>query len=81
VKTADKIKANNFEKISRIHVMSGHPCPICKSDMMSDLILQDGRGVNSQNIQPSNVAGFGYFCFKCQRGWTVIEFGNELNLD
>lgn len=48
-------------------------CPQCQADMQFDLILQDGRGVNSLQVKatPSeDIAGYGFYCKHCGRGWT-----------
>ena len=52
-------------------------CPICKREMKPDLILKDGRGVNLSPAEPepADIAGYGFFCESCQRGWT----GDELS--
>ncbi len=62
-------------------------CPLCRQEMAFDLILNDGRGVNSLsiNVKPDEksvdmkateeIAGYGFFCKSCQRGWT----GDELH--
>lgn len=53
-------------------------CPQCGQEMIPDLILKDGRGVTSspaKSESPDMIAGYGFFCTLCQRGWT----GDELH--
>jgi hypothetical protein len=48
-------------------------CPRCHAAMQFDLILNDGRGVNASQVQgmsPEEIAGYGYYCEHCGRGWT-----------
>ncbi|MEM7346290.1 MAG: hypothetical protein AAF485_18775 [Chloroflexota bacterium] len=48
-------------------------CPQCQQGMIPDLILKDGRGINTSAVKdstPDNIAGYGYFCQACQYGWT-----------
>ncbi len=48
-------------------------CPQCQSEMRFDLILKDGRGVNSSDVKgvaSEDIAGYGFFCKYCKRGWT-----------
>jgi hypothetical protein len=50
-------------------------CPMCGQEMRPDLILKNGRAVNAQQIEPEpeQIAGYGFFCEQCQRGWTGDE--------
>ena len=45
--------------------------------MRFDLILKDGRGVNSSKTSvahsPHDIDGYGFFCTDCQRGWTGTQ--------
>ena len=56
-------------------------CPQCSWQMHGDLILHDGKGVNALHIKqvnPETIAGYGFYCVACQRGWTgtdLDEFG------
>jgi hypothetical protein len=40
--------------------------------MRFDLILKNGRGVNASKAKhsPDEIAGYGFYCGRCRRGWT-----------
>jgi hypothetical protein len=50
-------------------------CPRCGKIMRPDLILKDGRGINSSpaEFNAEEIAGYGFFCESCKHGWTGDE--------